>query len=164
MSPDASTPPASAGRRRILVAAVVGTVLAAGLVGWWGWHTTAGEQRASDAAEQRRLTTRRETRSLESRRASTLRTVAALEGELRARTADRDALAASVYVLTGQLNEAKDALSRESSGLQALEARVGALQACLQGVEGALNALSIGDTNTALIRLRSVGADCDAAG
>jgi len=164
MSPDGSSAPANVRRRRIVVAIVGLLVLASALVGWWAWHTTSIDRTASDLADQRRADSRRDTRSLESRRTSTLRTIAALEGGLRARTADRDAHALSLFVVTGQLNEAKETLVREASGLQALEARVGALQSCLQGVDGALNALSIGDTNTALSRLRAVGSDCDAAG
>ncbi len=164
MSLDGSTPPGNAGRRRIIAATVVLLVVGSALIGWWAWHTTSAEHHTSDVADRHRKSTRRDIRSLEARRTSTLRTIAALEGDLRARTTDRDALAGSLFVVTGQLNEAKDALSRETSGLQALETRVGSLQSCLQGVEGALNALSIGDTTTALTRLRSVGTACDAAG
>jgi septal ring factor EnvC (AmiA/AmiB activator) len=150
-------------RRQFVWLSVVGLVLASLVVGWWAVRATSTDRTAAESADRHRSAVRQDIRTIEARRASTLRTIAALEATLRARTADRDALAVSLFSVTGQLNEAQATLAFETSGLQALNARVGALRGCLQGVSGALNALAVGDTGTAITRLRAVGSDCDAA-
>lgn len=126
-------------------------------------HTASADRAAAHRMDHRRSVTLRETRTLDATRASTRRSIAALEAVLVARTADRDALAVSLFSAKGQLTEAQATLSREASGLEALDTRVGALRSCLLGVSGALNALSVGDAGTAITRLRAVGADCDDA-
>lgn len=158
-----TTEPGGVRRRWIVYAITASLVLGSVALGWWAVQTTATDRSAAERADHRRSTTRQDTRTLEARHASTRRTIAVLQAALTARTTDRDALAVSLYSVTGQLNEARAALERETSGLRALDARVGALRSCLQGVEGALNALAVGDTGTAIIHLRSVGSACDAA-
>jgi hypothetical protein len=150
-------------RRALGIVAVIALVAAALLVGIWGWRTVATNRAAADVAARHRSAQQRATRTLASREASTLRTVGALRGDLIRLTAERDTLAASLYALAGQLAEARARLGDEASGLDSLETRVGTLQTCLGGMEGALNALAVGDTNTALTRLRAVGSACEAA-
>jgi hypothetical protein len=150
-------------RGRIAIGLVALGLLAAALLGGWAWRAGAANRDAAAAADRRSAVTRTTTRTLGARRVSTLRTIAALDAELRTRTAERDALFVSLAARHGQLREAQETLGREAAGLQALEARVGALRTCLGGVEGALNSLAIGDTATALRRLRTVGDSCDTA-
>ncbi len=142
---------------------VVLLVLASVGVGWWAVRSTDASRASAERADRHRAVTRRDTRALEATRVATAQTITELEATRVARTSERDAIAAALYGVTVRLNEVRDALDREASGLQALETRVGALGNCLQGVSDALNALAVGDNRTALTRLRAVGSDCDAA-
>jgi len=152
------------GRRRLRVEIpIVLLVLASVGVGWWAVRSTDASRASAERADRHRAATRRDTRALEATRLATLRTIAELESTLARRTSERDAVATALYGVTDRLHEIREALNRETSGLQAVETRVGALGTCLQGVSGALNALAVGDNRTALTRLRAVGSDCEAA-
>jgi hypothetical protein len=64
---------------------------------------------------------------------------------------------------TAQLQEAQAALANAQDDVATQGSAITALHACLTGVEQALNALSVGDQNSAVGALTAVSASCNAA-
>jgi septal ring factor EnvC (AmiA/AmiB activator) len=80
----------------------------------------------------------------------------AVKGQVRQSTT-----ALSTY--TAQFHQAQAALARVRSQLSTQGTDVAALQSCLGGVEQALNALSVGDGESAVGALRAVSSSCESA-
>jgi len=64
---------------------------------------------------------------------------------------------------TAQLREVETALANAQSNLSSQQSTITALHACLGGVEQSLNALSVGDQNSADNALVAVSGDCQSA-
>jgi hypothetical protein len=61
------------------------------------------------------------------------------------------------------LGEVQSALARAQTTVQAAGTAITGLRTCLGGVEGALNALSVGDQRSAVDALRAVSSSCQGA-
>ena len=61
---------------------------------------------------------------------------------------------------TAQLREVETALANAQSNVSSQQSTISALHSCLGGVEQSLNALSVGDQNSADNALVAVSADC----
>jgi septal ring factor EnvC (AmiA/AmiB activator) len=91
--------------------------------------------------------------------------------------ADLTQLRQDLHVVEGQVNRSQTALNidfaqllqtqvalRKSEGTVASQsASISTLQTCLQGITGALNALSVGDQHTAIAALDAVSSSCQSA-
>ncbi len=64
---------------------------------------------------------------------------------------------------TAQFREVEAALANAQSNVSSQQSTISALHACLGGVEQSLNALSVGDQNSADNALVAVSADCKRA-
>jgi septal ring factor EnvC (AmiA/AmiB activator) len=64
---------------------------------------------------------------------------------------------------TAQLREVETALANSQSNVSSQQSTISALHSCLGGVEQSLNALSVGDQNSADNALVAVSADCQRA-
>ena len=61
---------------------------------------------------------------------------------------------------TTQLHEIQEALTNAQANVSTQQSTIGSLHACLAGVEQSLNALAVGDANSADQALTSVAPDC----
>ena len=145
---------ATRGRRRSWwwAGAVAGLAALAGLT-LWGVRL-----RAEDAAASGRLAAER------SAVLHTLADLRATEAHLTAVTARRDKVAATLGLESALLRGTEADLSGEQSTIASQGADISELSSCLDGVQEALNAISLGDDTRGIASLEAVAPACHAAG
>lgn len=146
--------------RQLLGGVAIVVVLAVALLACFDLRdTTASTESTRTQLRSTRSANREETAEL--RRA--LGVLGVAEEGLAARTTERDRLIEEAGVVAGQLTEARDALVQAGGHLLERGSAAEEIRACLDGISAGLNALAVGDSRTALARIRSIGGACEAA-
>ena len=149
--PDTDAGPDS--RHRWWWAAItIGLVAVIGLTGWGlrarAEHATAARALAAERAEVRR----------------TLVAISTTESHLATVSAQRARATATLDLETGLLGTAESDLARDASTLSSQGVDISELSACLNGVQQAMNAVSVGDDADAVTALEAAAPSCAAAG
>ena len=145
---------ATAPRRQWFVRIAACAALAAGI----GW--LIGNQVQADAQYGRAHTALRDAVH---QRATVLSELAAVKENLRLVNGQVEQTNRALTNDTVQLREVETALANAQSNVSSQQSTIAALHSCLGGVEQSLNALSVGDENSADNALVAVSADCKSA-
>jgi septal ring factor EnvC (AmiA/AmiB activator) len=144
----------SAPRRRWFVRIAMFAALGAGI----GW--LIGSQVQADAQYGRAHTALSETRQ---QKVTVLSELAAVKENLRLVNGQVEQTNRALTNDTAQLREVESALANAQSNVSSQQSTIAALHSCLGGVEQSLNALSVGDEDSADNALVAVSADCTSA-
>lgn len=144
-------------RRRAVVVIAIALVALVVLVAW----AVVANRRASSRTVDEIASLRHRRTELERRTVATRARVARLERELAARTEELGSTSTALAAVDAQLGQVHDLLQRAGVDLAAQLAATPPLRACLDGVSAALNALSVGDTTSALEAVGNVGPACE---
>ena len=123
-----------------------------------GW--LIGNQVQADAQYGRAHTALSEARQ---QKATVLSELAAVKENLRLVSGQVEQTNRTLANDTVQLRQVEAALANAQSNVSSQQSTIAALHACLGGVEQSLNALSVGDENSADNALVAVSADCKSA-
>lgn len=140
-------------RRRFLTIAAFATVGAG--IGW-----LIGDQVQTDAQYGRAHTALSDTRH---EKATVLSELAAVKENLRLVNGQVEQTNRALTNDTAQLREVEAALANAQSNVSSQQSTIAALHSCLGGVEQSLNALSVGDENSADNALVAVSGNCKSA-
>jgi chromosome segregation ATPase len=149
-----TTRTAPAPRRRWFMRIAAFAAFAAGI----GW--LIGNQLHADAQYSRAHTELSDARH---QRATVLSELAAVKENLRLVNGQVEQTNRALSNDTAQLREVEAALANAQSNVSSQQSTIAALHSCLRGIEQSLNALSVGDQNSAENALVAVSVNCQSA-